>query len=128
MSASETMPRVVAGYFLLDDTILVAKLRHGPYEGCWELPSGQPREGETDAAALRRAWLSTLGSSIEVGRLRGAYPCGSATLALYYAHLDSPYVVPKAGPMYSELRYLTLDELRTLTPLAPATRVALGLP
>lgn len=122
------IPRVVAGYFLLDDTILVGQRKGGKYDLHWEFPGGKREEGETDEQALKREWQEELGCNIEVGRRKGVHLHIAFTFALYYVHLDAPYTIPKAGYVHHAIRYLPLTDLRKLTPLTPGTRMALGLP
>ncbi|WDZ85194.1 (deoxy)nucleoside triphosphate pyrophosphohydrolase [Micromonospora cathayae] len=130
-------PKVVVGAAIVSGGRVLACARSAPPEvaGRWEFPGGKVEPGETETAALARECVEELAVRVEVGDRVGPdvrMAHGRSLLRVYAARIlggDQPQALEHA-----ELRWLTADELDTVTwlpadvPIVAALRPLLERP
>lgn len=122
--------RVIVGAAIVSDGRVLACERADPPEvaGKWEFPGGKVEAGETEEAALVRECEEELGVVIAVGERVGQdVPLGNgrAVLRVYSARLVQGTPEPLE---HSDLRWLTVDELHSVTWLPADAPIVAALP
>ena len=113
-SSKPTASAVVVGD---DGRVLLARRKHEPFAGCWDLPGGFLEEGEHPLDALRRELREEAGVELEPGDFLGVWmdrygeaEDAPATINLYWtARITAGE--PRPDDDVDELRWFGRDEL-----------------
>lgn len=122
--------KVIVGAAIIAAGRVLACARAAPPEvaGMWEFPGGKVEPGESEVAALVRECAEELAVRVEIGERVGRdvrMAHGRSVLKVYTARLlggDTPQPLE-----HSELRWLSADELDTVTWLPADTPIVSAL-
>ncbi len=127
MNSNQRITEVAAGVLLRNDGyFLLAQRPAGKvYAGCWEFPGGKLEQGESVEATLARELNEELGVTVHTCRrwktLDYTYP--HARVRLFFCRVT----VWRGAPIGREGQAFVWQRLPVeVTPLLPATQVALG--
>ncbi|MEZ5115136.1 MAG: NUDIX domain-containing protein [Candidatus Nanopelagicales bacterium] len=102
-----------------DGRLLVVRRGREPARGTWSLPGGRVEAGETDPQAVAREVREETGLIVEVGGHVGTVERDAGSGDVYvirdYAARAADGAEPTAGDDADDARWVTEDELRSLT-------------
>jgi 8-oxo-dGTP diphosphatase len=112
------MKQSIAGIIHENGKFLIGlRLPTGEMGNRWEFPGGKVDPGETPESALKREFFEEMGIAVETGECiataRFENKSGPVTLLAYDVRI--PHNVDIKLTEHSELRWVTLDEIETLS-------------
>lgn len=112
------MKQSIAGIIHENGKFLIGlRLPTGEMGNRWEFPGGKVDPGETPESALKREFFEEMGIAVQTGECiataRFENKSGPVTLLAYDVRI--PHNVEIKLTEHSELRWVTLDEIETLS-------------